>query len=143
MPDRDKQRSIGVQRHRVTRDQDCSLGVISFENLERIDYQAKILDLSVIGIGIESPKRIPPGIIWFRKCVSGQKYGTLVWCKEIGGAYRAGIQFLTLSREEEDYITRQIEEGHPNEPVSDPDHIVSQLIDVIKKEREHSAGQSR
>jgi hypothetical protein len=139
MIDGAKQRSIGIRRHPVTRERDCSLGVISFSNLERVDYQAKIVDLSVIGIGIESSQLIAPGIIWFRKCVSGQKYGSLVWCKQIGDTYRAGIQFLSLSREEEEYIRRQIEQGQPNAPVSDPDRIVARLIDGIRREREHSA----
>lgn len=142
MIDGDKQRSIGIQRHRVTRERDCSLGVISFSSLERMDYQAKIVDVSVIGIGIETAQLIQPGIIWFRKCVSGQKYGTLVWCRQAGDAYRAGIQFLSLSREEEEYIRRQIEQGEPNTPVKDPDLIVARLIDDIIREKRQSVGGS-
>ena len=140
MIDGGKERSIGIQRHPVTRERDCSLGVISFSNLELMDYQAKIVDVSVIGVGIESPRVIQPGIIWFSKSISGHKYGTLVWCKQIGETYRAGIQFLSLSREEEEYIRRQIEQGQPNAPVKDPDRIVARLIDGIRREREQTSG---
>lgn len=138
MPYWKTQRTNGIQRHRVTRQRECSLGVISFDTLERVDCQAKIVDLSVIGIGIESPQSIPPGIIWFRKCVSGQRCGTLVWCKQIGASYRAGIQFISLSREEEEYINRQLELSRPNEPLPDPDRIMSRLINGIRREHAHS-----
>jgi hypothetical protein len=136
MTDAGKQRTNGVQRHRITRERDCSFGLIASSNLALMDYQAKIVDLSVIGIGIEAPELLPPGIIWFRKCISGQKYGSIVWSKQIDGSCRAGIQFLSLSREEEEYIRRQIEHGRLNEPVQDPDRIVARLIDGIQKERE-------
>ena len=137
----EKQRSMGIQRHRVSRERDCSLGVIAFNSLNLSDYQAKIVDLSVIGIGIESPEPIQPGIVWFKKCVSGQNYGSVVWCRPMaGGLYRAGIQFLTLSREEEEYLRRQFEQGRPNSPVADPDQLIARLIEDIKADSENSPG---
>ncbi len=129
---RDNQRQE-VKRHPVTRQRDCSLGVISFHNLEWTDYLAKIVDYSVIGIGIESDQPIQPGLIWFKECVYGQKCGVLVWCKRIGDRYRAGIQFGSLSRAEEEYLRQQVEQVQPHKPVHDPERIIAKLIDSMKK----------
>ncbi|MGE5174211.1 MAG: hypothetical protein ACM3MD_10335 [Betaproteobacteria bacterium] len=123
-----------VKRHPVTGQRDCSLGVISFKNLEWTDHLAKIVDYSVIGIGIESDQPLQPGIIWFKECVYGQKYGVLVWCKQIGPRYRAGIQFGTLSRAEEDYLRQQVGQVQPHKPVQDPEQIIAKLIDGVRKE---------
>jgi hypothetical protein len=57
---------------------DCSLGVITFDNLEWTDHSARIVDLSATGLGIESDRPLKPGIIWFKDCVYGQKCGVLV-----------------------------------------------------------------
>ena len=125
-----------LRRHSVAVQRDCSLGVITFDNLEWMDHRARIVDLSVTGLGIESDKPLEPGIIWFKDCVYGQKCGVLVWCKQSGFGYRAGIQFVTLNHAEEEYLRMQVERSQPCKPLQDPERIVATLVDYLRKDRE-------
>lgn len=125
-----------LRRHSVAVQRDCSLGVITFDNLEWMDHSARIVDLSVTGLGIESDKPLEPGIIWFKDCVYGQKCGVLVWCKQSGFGYRAGIQFITLNHAEEEYLRKQVERSQPCKPLQDPERIVATLVDYLRKDRE-------
>ena len=125
-----------LRRHSVAVQRDCSLGVITFDNLEWTDHSARIVDLSVTGLGIESDRPLEPGIIWFKDCVYGQKCGVLVWCKQSGFGYRAGIQFVTLNQAEEEYLRKQVACSQPCKPLQDPERIVATLIDYIRKDRE-------
>ncbi len=130
----------GVKRTPVTRNRECSLGVISSSNLEWTNHRVKLVDHSVIGVGIESEQPIKPGIIWFKECIYGQKCGSLVWCRKIGSQYRAGIQFISFTREQEEHIRKQIERLQCNEPLQDPEGIISTLIADIKKDLNSPAG---
>ncbi len=138
MTERREIRIQGVKRTPVARDRDCSLGVISSRNLEWKDHQVRLVDHSVIGVGIESEKPIEPGIIWFKECIYGQKCGSLVWCKKIGPRYRAGIQFIAFSREQEELLRKQIERLKCHEPLQDPEGIISTLLADLKKEHDSS-----
>jgi len=71
-----------MKRRSISRERVCSIGVISFNNLDWSDHLVKIVDFSVTGIGIESDRLIEPGVIWFKENLYGQKYGSLVWCKK-------------------------------------------------------------
>lgn len=132
-------RRQGVKRHAVVKDRDCSLGVISYENLEWTEHSVKIIDLSVTGIGIEADRLLAPGIVWFREHVSGQRCGFLVWSKKIGERYRSGIQFVTLARGDEEYLRRQVSLIRPRESFHDPDQILAKMMDDINRDRERSA----
>ncbi len=134
MTDRRNVRVQGVKRTPVTRNRECSLGVISGSTLEWTDHQVKLVDHSVIGVGIESEQPIKPGIIWFKECIYGQKCGSRVWCRKIGSQYRAGIQFISFTREQEELLRKQIERLQGNEPLQDPEGIISTLIAEIKKD---------
>ncbi len=125
-----------LRRHSVALQRDCSLGVITFDNLEWMDHCARIVDLSATGLGIESERPLEPGIIWFKDCVYGQKYGVLVWCKQSGLGYRAGIQFITLNQAEEECLRKQVEHSQPCGPLQDPERIVATLVDYLRKDRE-------
>jgi len=127
-----------LRRHPVAVQRDCSLGVITFDNLEWTDHSARIVDLSATGLGIESDRPLEPGIIWFKDCVYGQKCGVLVWCKQSGVGYRAGIQFVNLNQAEEEYLRKQVERSQPCTPLQDPERIVATLIDYLRKDREES-----
>jgi hypothetical protein len=127
-----------LRRHPVAVQRDCSLGVITFEGLEWTDHIAKIVDLSATGIGIESDQPIEPGIIWFKDCVYGQKCGVLVWCKQNGFRYRAGIQFVDLNHADEEYLRRQVARSQPRQPIEDPQRVVASLIDYLRKDREET-----
>lgn len=134
MTERREIRQQGVKRTPVIKDRDCALGVISFSNLDWSDYLVKILDHSVIGVGIESDRPIEAGIIWFKEIIYGQRCGSLVWCKQIGPRYRAGIQFLSFSREQEEYLRQQIELSERYKKFQDPQGFIATLIADIKKD---------
>jgi len=125
-----------LRRHPVAVQRDCSLGVITFDNLEWMDHHVRIIDLSATGLRIESDRPLDPSIIWFKDCVYGQKCGVLVWCKQSGFGYQAGIQFVTLNQAEEEYLRKQVERSQPCRPLQDPERIVATLIDYLRKDRE-------
>ncbi len=127
--------SRGILRHHITSLRSCSLGVITSSHLEWKDHVAKIVDLSITGVGIETSEKISPGLIWFKESVSGHKYGVLSWCKSIGDRYRAGINFVTLSRDEEQYVQEQVRQLKPHTPLHDPRQIISTMIESLKKSR--------
>jgi hypothetical protein len=117
----------------VTREFEFSLGITSFHNLVRTDHHARIVDRSLIGIGIESDHPINPGIVLFRECVYGQKCGVLMWCHQTGNRYICGIQFLSLTLAEEEFFRYQIERVKPGAQIQDPDRIIAQLNDCFFK----------
>jgi hypothetical protein len=125
-----------LRRHPVAVQRDCSMGVVTFENLECTHLRARIIDLSATGLGVESDHPIEPGIIWFNESVSGQKCGVLVWCKQNGYQYRAGIQFVSLSPSDEKYFRQQLEQSLPNKPLHDPERIVAGLVAFIRDNRD-------
>jgi hypothetical protein len=113
--------------HPVSSDLNCYLGIISFNNLVRTDYLIRIVNRSIIGIGIESVHPIQPGVIWFKEHVNGQKCGVVMWCNQNGSRYRCGIRFVSLTHVEEEYLQYQIAQVKPFEPVRDPDRIITRL----------------
>jgi hypothetical protein len=125
----------GIPRHPITTLRSCSLGVITSSHLEWKDHSARIVDLSVTGVGIESSEIIPPGFVWFKESVGGHKYGVLTWCKQSGDRYRAGINFVTLSRNEEQYFQEQVRQLKPHTPLRDPLRIIAAMIESLKKLR--------
>ena len=123
-------------------EQDCRLGVISFEHLAWTEHSVKIVDLSITGIGVGAEQPIEPGIIWFKEHLYGQKCGVLVWCKKLGDRYRGGIQFVSLNRMDEVYLHRQVSLIKPHEPFQDPDRLLARMMDSINKERDLSVNPS-
>ncbi len=124
----------GVQRYPVTAHRDCSMGIITFQQLEWNDHHAQIVDISVVGLGIESRQRIDPGLVWFKERIGGYKSGVLMWSRPCGEGFRAGIKFVPLSRNEESYLQEQALQAVPREPLRDPDRIISAIIESVKKE---------
>ncbi len=125
-----------LRRHPIAVKRDCSLGAITFDKLEWTDHNARILNLSATGLGIESDRPLEPSIIWLKDSVYGQKCGVLVWCKQSGFGYRAGIQFVTLTHVEEEYVLRQVARSQPCRPLQDPERIVATLVDLLRNARE-------
>lgn len=124
----------GVQRYPVTSHRDCSMGLITFQQLEWNDHRAQLVDISVVGVGIESSQRIDPGLVWFKERIGGYKSGVLMWSRPCGDGFRAGIKFVHLSRSEESYLQEQALNAVPREPLRDPDQIISAIIESVKKE---------
>jgi hypothetical protein len=133
MRDEKKQRKrMGVRRYPAATERMCPLVAISHEGLRWSEPLGRIVDLSVLGIGIEVDQPIQRGLVWLKNPVFGQKFGTLVWCRQSGSVYRAGIQFVPLSGPEEEYIRNQIELPKPCNSIQDPDGIIAALMQNIK-----------
>lgn len=124
----------GVQRYPVTTHRECALGVISFQQRAWNDHHATLVDISVIGIGVESKIYMEPGLVWFKERIGGYKSGVLMWTKPFGDCYRAGIKFVQLSRREESYLQEQTLRAMPMKPVQDPERILSSLLESFKHE---------
>jgi len=121
-----------VKRRPISIERTCSLGLIAINTLEWTDHTVKIVDYSVIGIGIESDRPLEPGIIWFKKNLYGQRCGAVVWCKKNGIQYRAGIKFISLTREQEQYLRHQVEQMRHVKRFQDPERIIAMLGADIK-----------
>ena len=130
----EKKRNPGIQRYRVTSHRSYSLDVIAFDQPMLTEHVVRIVDISVIGVGIESGERIEPGLICFKEQVGGQKYGVLIWSKPGSDRYRAGIQFVVLSPEEEAYLQEQVRQSHPSMSLPDPDKIIASLLESVRNE---------
>jgi hypothetical protein len=122
-----------VQRYSLATPRSCSLGVITEKNFAWEEHSVRIIDLSVLGIGIESDQQIIPGLVWFKKRVGGHKCGILRWVKLNGPHYRAGIEFIDLSRDTEEYLQKQVKLSQPHQPIPDPEQIIATLIETIDK----------
>jgi hypothetical protein len=133
MNDKRRNQRKEVIWHPVSSDLNCYLGIISFNNLVRTDYLARIVNRSIIGMGIEMSHPIQPGVVWFKEHVNGQKCGVLMWCNQIGSRYRCGIRFVSLTPVEEEYFEYQIGQVKPFEPVRDPDRLITRLDGCIPK----------
>ncbi len=125
---------MGVRRYPAATERMCPLVTITYEKLLRSESLARIVDLSVLGIGIEIDQPIRQGLVWLKNSVFGQKFGTTVWCKQSGAVYRAGIRFVPLAGPEEEYLRKQIELPKQYDSVEDPDGIIADLIQKITKE---------
>ncbi len=128
-------KSRRIQRHSIATQRDCSLEVITFDEQARTDHLVQLVDLSVTGVGIESSKRVDPGLVWFRDRVGGYKCGVIAWSKQNGERYRAGIQFVSLTRDEEQYIQEQVRQSRPYGPLRDPQQLIATMIASLKKDR--------
>jgi len=123
----------GVRRYPVSAHRQCPLGIITFQQ-EWKDHDAQIVDISIIGIGIESSQQIEPGLVWFKERIGGFKSGVLMWSRQNGPKYRAGIKFVPLSRDEEAYVYEQVRQSTSRHPLTDPAKIISSLLESVKKE---------
>ncbi len=125
---------MGVRRYPVATERMCPLVTISYEKLLRSEPLARIVDLSVLGIGIEIDQPINQGLVWLKNNIFGQKFGTVVWCRQSGAVYRAGIRFVPLTGPEEEYLRKQIDVPKQYDSIEDPDGIIAALIQKITKE---------
>jgi hypothetical protein len=130
----------GVRRYPVSARRVCALGILTFRQLEWTALDVQIVDISVVGIGIESNQQIEPGIVWFKERVGGFKSGVLIWSRQDGPPFRAGIKFVSLSRDKEvyleTYLQEQTKQSPLHKPLQNPDHIISTIIDSFKKEQQ-------
>jgi len=123
-----------ARREPVVENRDCSLGLITLKHFEWKAHAAQLVDLSSKGVGIESNAHLEQGFVWFKDRVGGHKGGVLVWSKQLGTRYRAGIKFLNLSPEEEEYVDERIDRFKPHIPLREPEQIIQTLIESDKRE---------
>jgi hypothetical protein len=131
--DKKRAKYHAVKRYVVAASRDCSMGVVSFDTFEWTEHTVRIVNLSVLGAGIHSNSRIEPGLVWFKERVGGYKCGVLKWSGEIGPPYGAGVEFLPLLRDVEEYLQKQIEQSRPDNIIPDPDQILKALIATMNK----------
>ncbi|HEX9019776.1 MAG TPA: PilZ domain-containing protein [Nitrospirota bacterium] len=122
-----------VQRQPIMVKRDCCMGVITFKELAWQDHSARIVDINRSGVGIESEKCVEPGFVWFKDRVWGHRGGILIWSKQIGKRYRAGIRFVPLSPQEEQAIQNQGAPSGIQTPLINPERVVATLIESLQK----------
>jgi len=122
-----------IQRQPIMVKRECPLGIIAFKQLTWTDHIARIVDINKLGVGIEVSSCVEPGFVWFKDRVWGHRGGLLLWSKQVGTAYRAGIKFLSLSPEEEQSLQRHIVQSGIHRPLADPERVVVSLIESLKK----------
>lgn len=122
-----------ANRHLISVQRSCTLGLIDFKHLAWSDHAAQIVDMSVSGVGIQSRERIEPGIVWFKDRVGGHRGGLLMWARPDGMYYRGGIRFVPLSPSEEQYLHDQIAWSGLHEPARDIATIVESIMESVKK----------
>jgi hypothetical protein len=92
------------------------------------------VDINKQGVGIEVGSCVEPGFVWFKDRVWGHRGGLLLWSKQVGTTYRAGIKFLSLSSDEERSLHNRIVQSGLHRPLADPQKVVESLIESLKKE---------
>jgi len=125
-----------VQRQPIIVRRDCSLGIIAFKRLTWSDHIARIVDINRQGVGIEVGSPVEPGFVWFKDRVWGHRGGLLLWSKQVGTGYRAGIKFLSLSLDEERSLQNHLAQSGMHKPLADPEKVVASLIESLKKEHQ-------
>jgi hypothetical protein len=122
-----------VQRQPISVKRDCVLGIITFKQFEWKDHVAQIVDISKKGVGVESTTHLEPGFVWFRDRVGGYKGGVLVWSRQHGARTRAGIKFISLSRDAEQSVQERLARLKPHTPLRDPEEIIATLMESIDR----------
>jgi hypothetical protein len=127
-------KNSGIQRYFFGSHRTSSVQVITFGDLTRTEHRVRLVNISVIGVGIELDQRIEPGLACFEELVGGHRFGVVSWCRQGGQGYRAGIHFVTLSKEQEQYILKQVEQPRSHKALRDPDRNIAALLESLRKE---------
>jgi hypothetical protein len=133
--DRDELRQ--ASRYPLAVQRDCTMCVITFKDMAWKDHIAYLKDLSMNGVGVASEKRIDPGFVWFRDRVGGHRGGVLMWSEQVGYHFRAGIQFLSFSREAEQFVEDEVGLLRAHQPLRQPEAIISTIMESLGKVRKH------
>ncbi len=130
----EEKRARGIKRYDITSPRTYSLDVIGFEQPVRTEHVVRILDFSVVGVGVLSSVQIGSGLVYFREPVSGQKFGVIIWSQPKDDQFRAGIKFVILPPENEEYLQEQVKQSYPHMALPDPDKIIPSLLESIRNE---------
>jgi hypothetical protein len=118
-------------RYPLAVQRDCMMCIITLKDLAWKDHVAFLKDISMNGVGVEAEKRIDTGFVWFRDRVGGHRGGVLMWSRQVGYNYRAGIQFVPLSRDAEDFVNSQVGLLRDHKTILDPSAIISTIMESM------------
>ena len=118
-------------RYQVVQLREFPFCLIPFKSLASTLLVAHVVDVSAKGVGIESAQHLEPGFVWFRDRIGGFKGGLLVWSKQAGNKYRAGIRFVSLTREKELLVQDRITSLRPLEPLHNPEVVISTILEAM------------
>ena len=110
-----------------------SLSVITFKDANRAEHTAKIMDLNDRSVRVESDNPIDPGFVWFNDPVRGHKGGRVTWCQPFYGRYRAVMELVPLSRDQEQLIQEWAVQSSAHRSHRSPDEIIAALTGSAKK----------
>jgi len=122
-------------RYQVVQLREFPFCIIPFKSLVSAVMVAHVVDISAKGVGIESGQQLEPGFVWFRDRIGGFKGGLLVWSKQVGGKYRAGVRFVPLSREKELLVQDRITSVHPLQPLHNPEVVISTILEAMTQDK--------
>ncbi len=114
---------------------DCTFAVITFKDLVWKDHLAQLLDISSGGIGLASEGSMDRGFVWFRDRVAGNRGGVLLWSRPHGRSYRAGIQFVPLSRDQESYLRDEFAMVREGRSLRDPRAMLATITGSLSRHR--------
>lgn len=120
-------------RYPLAVQRECSLCLITFKDLAWVDHAAHLKDISVNGVGIESQRQIDRGFVWFRDRVGGHRGGVLMWSRPAGMTYRAGIQLVRLTRDQENFLQEQVAMVRSHQPLRNPEAIIATVMDSLSR----------
>lgn len=120
-------------RYPLAVQRECSLCLITFKDLSWSDHSAQLKDLSMGGVGVESERQIDRGFVWFRDRVGGCRGGVLLWSRRAGMNYRAGIQFVRLTRDQEQFVQQEVALVRSHQPLRNPAAIVATIMESMSR----------
>jgi hypothetical protein len=118
-------------RYQVVQQRNFHVCVIPFKTLQCSVMVAHVVDISKNGVGVEAVQRLEPGFVWFKDRIMGFKGGLLLWSRQTGEKYRAGIRFVPLSHDKERLVQDQIDAIRPLQPLPNPEVIVSTILEAM------------
>jgi hypothetical protein len=138
MSDIDKRNELRqADRYPLAEQRDCAMCIITFKDLAWKDHVAFLKDISMNGVGVEAETRIDTGFVWFRDRVGGHRGGVLMWSRQVGYNYRAGIQFVPLARDAEEFVDSQVSLLRDHKPLRDPTAIISTIMEAMGRTQKY------
>ncbi|MDA8099255.1 MAG: hypothetical protein M0042_06485 [Nitrospiraceae bacterium] len=131
------ERKRNATRYPLDVSRNCDLCVISFRNLAWADHTVQIKDISTEGIGITLSGTVEPGFVWFHDRLTGCRSGVLLWSRQEGPRFRAGIQLAPLTRDEEAYVHEQVAIMRKTRSLPDPQAVIDTILRSLSRFREN------
>lgn len=122
-------------RYEVVQLREFPLCLIPFKSLVSTAMIAHVVDISAKGAGIESSQHLEPGFVWFRDRIGGCKGGLIVWSRQVGNKYRAGVRFVPLTREKELLVQDRITAVRPLEQLPNPEVVISTILEAMTEDQ--------